>query len=105
MKIRRCMIPLDGFYEWKREGKAKQHYLFRRKDEKPFVFAGLWETWNDMDSFSILTTSANELMSKIHDRMPVILSPVDYDAWLDPAQNDPEKLKYLFEPFPSDELT
>jgi putative SOS response-associated peptidase YedK len=108
MKYRRCLIPADGFYEWKREGKAKQPYLFRRADERPMAFAGLWEGWDKgtgpIESCTILTTSPNGLMAKIHDRMPVILSPNDYNAWLNPDERNPKQLAFLFEPFPVDEL-
>ncbi len=108
MKYRRCLIPADGFYEWKREGKAKQPYYIRRPDEQPFAFAGLWEGWDKgegpIESCTILTTSANDFMKPLHDRMPVILSANDYDLWLNPDERDPEKLAYLFEPVPNDEL-
>ena len=100
-KSRRCLIPASGFYEWKREGKLKQPYYFRRPDDRPLAFAGLWEKWHDIESCTILTTDANELMAQIHDRMPVILSPNDYGEWLDPAAPEPGK---LLTPFPSDEL-
>lgn len=108
MKYRRCLIPADGFYEWKREGKNKQPYLFRRADELPFAFAGLWEGWDQgtgpIETCTILTTSANELMATIHDRMPVILSPNDYATWLNPDERDAAKLTYLFEPIPADDF-
>lgn len=108
MKSRRCLIVADGFYEWKREGKNKQPWLFRRGDEQPFAFAGMWERWEKgdkpLETCTILTRSANTLMAPIHDRMPVILSPNDYSAWLDPETKDATTLAYLFEPFPADEL-
>jgi putative SOS response-associated peptidase YedK len=108
MKYRRCLIPVNGFYEWLREGKNKKPYLFRRNDDQPFAFAGLWEGWDKgtgpIESCSILTTSANSLMAPIHDRMPVILSPNDYAAWLNPDEKDGTKLAYLFEPFPPDDF-
>ncbi len=85
---RRCILPADGFYEWKREGKGKQPYLIQRRDHKPFGLAGLWERWKRGDdlieSCTILTTSPNTLMKEIHDRMPVILSKKGCDVWLDP---------------------
>jgi putative SOS response-associated peptidase YedK len=101
-KSRRCIIPASGFYEWHREGKLKQPYYFRRPDERPIAFAGLWETWNDIESCTIITTDANELMAQIHDRMPVILAANDYDRWLNPATTDAAK---LLVPCPPDELT
>ena len=104
MRHRRCLIPADGFYEWKKEGKQKLPIYIRRPDEEPFAFAGLWERWNDIESCTILTTSANGLMQPFHDRMPVILSPNDYDVWLDRQNADPGNLNYLFEPYPDSEL-
>ncbi len=100
-KNRRCLIPIDGFYEWKTIGKAKRPYYFRRQDERPFAFAGLWDTWNDIESCTIITTDANELMAPIHHRMPVVLADNDYADWLDPAASD---LSKLLTPCPADEL-
>ncbi len=105
---RRCLIVADGFYEWKKAGKAKQPYYIRLKDGRPLAFAGLWERWGDgdekLESCTILTTSANELCAPMHDRMPVILGPADYDRWLDAALVDPAELKYMLEPHPADEM-
>jgi putative SOS response-associated peptidase YedK len=100
----RCLIPTDGFYEWKKEGKAKQPFFIHRKDGKPFAFAGLWARWKDpekglLDTFTILTTDANDLIRPLHDRMPVILDPKDFDLWLDPAIEDQERLQPLLTPF------
>jgi putative SOS response-associated peptidase YedK len=79
---RRCLILADGFYEWEKQGKRKQPYLFRLKGGEPFAFAGLWEHWERdgkvIDSCTILTTDPNELVKPLHDRMPVILSPHDF---------------------------
>jgi putative SOS response-associated peptidase YedK len=109
MKSRRCLIPADGFFEWKKEGKKKLPIYFRRQDDQPFAFAGLWERWSKagdpVESCTILTTSANELVQPYHVRMPVILSQRDYTAWLDPQTTDAAKLSYLFEPCRVDELT
>ena len=83
-KRRRCIVPASGFYEWK---DRKPHYITLASGE-PMAFAGLWETWNSpngvIESCTIITTSANEFMAKLHDRMPVILSPEEYAPWLDP---------------------
>jgi len=85
---RRCLVPADGFYEWKKlDAKTKQPYAFGMQDGKPFAFAGLWDAWKDPDggwlqSYSIITTEANELMAPVHNRMPVILKPTDYARWL-----------------------
>jgi putative SOS response-associated peptidase YedK len=107
MKKRRCLIPADGYYEWKAVEKKKQPYHIRRADGQPFAFAGLWETWHKagppLESCTILTTAAAKSIEWLHHRMPVILSPVDYDAWLNPAEQDSSKLAYLFEGL--DELT
>jgi putative SOS response-associated peptidase YedK len=88
MRRRRCLIPADGFYEWKEVGARKQPYFVRLRDGGPFAFAGLWETWTgpngeEIDTAAIVTTNANQTLSAIHDRMPVILSPEAFDFWLD----------------------
>jgi len=81
-------VPTDGFYVWKRlDPKTKQPYSFMMREEAPFAFAGLWDAWKEpeggwLQSFSIVTTEANELMSSVHTRMPVILHPKDYTRWL-----------------------
>lgn len=89
-KQRRCLIPADGFYEWQRlDRQTKQPYYFQLADKQPFAFAGLWEHWQGngavVETCTILTTQANELLQPIHDRMPVILAPKDYDRWLEPT--------------------
>lgn len=83
---RRCLIVADGFYEWEKRGKEKQPMLICHQDNRPFAFAGLWENWtkgpSEIQSCTIITTAANAFMQQIHDRMPVILLPQDYDRWL-----------------------
>ena len=109
---RRCLIPADGFYEWQKRAGGKQPYHIRLLDQQPMAFAGLWETWRPHDDVAtrpvetctILTTRANSLMQPIHDRMPVILTPEDYAAWLDPESHDPDLLGQLLVPFPDDRL-
>ncbi len=106
---RRCLVPSDGFYEWRRDGKRKQPFCIRRQDQRPFAFAGLWEHWEGpdgrlIDSFAILTTEPNDVLRPLHDRMPVILAPHSYDLWLDPKMEDTETLKRLLKPSPSCEL-
>ncbi len=88
---RRCLVAADGFYEWQKQGAGpKQPYRIARRDGGPFAFAGLWERWRDpaegrdVESCTIVTTGANDLLSPIHHRMPVILSPESHDPWLDP---------------------
>jgi putative SOS response-associated peptidase YedK len=105
---RRCLVMADGFYEWERSDKKnKIPYLFVLKNRGPFAFAAIWEQWKNPKgelvlSFSLITTPANELMAKIHDRMPVILHEKDEAKWLDPQLKDPDKLKELLVPYPSE---
>jgi putative SOS response-associated peptidase YedK len=104
-KRRRCLILADGFYEWQRLEQKKQPFYFYRDDRQPFGFAGLWEHWESaegdtIDSCTILTTEANDLLRPIHDRMPVILEPGNYDLWLDPAVQTPDRLYPLLRPYP-----
>ena len=105
---RRCLIPADGFYEWERKGKFIQPYYFQMRDHSPFCFAGIWDTWQfgekTINSCAIITTSANEVLAPIHDRMPVILPPGDYESWLQPSSR-PDYLLSLLEPFPADAMT
>jgi len=109
LRRRRCLLPADGFYEWQRIGKRKQPYFIRLRDDRPFAFAGLWESWEGPDqarieSCTLLTTDANELMRPIHDRMPVILPPEAYQPWLDPSLERPEELRPLLKPYPSEAM-
>lgn len=101
---RRCLVVADGFYEWQRAGAGKQPYFIRMRDDRPFGFAGLWESWEGPDhsaveSCTILTTEANPAVRPIHDRMPVILAPAEYSRWLDPALQRPEELRGLLRPY------
>jgi putative SOS response-associated peptidase YedK len=105
MRKRRCLVPADGFYEWQKLGKKeKQPYNIGMANDSLFAFAGLWERWHDpagtpLNSFTILTTDANPLVSGIHDRMPVIVKKEDYDLWLDPGMTDPAGVADLLKPF------
>jgi putative SOS response-associated peptidase YedK len=105
---RRCLVPADGFYEWKRQGDSKQPYYIRLKDDSPFAFAGLWEHWRrgelEIESCTILTTDANELVSPLHNRMPVIIEPADFKQWLDPLAQDPKLVEPLLVTYPADEM-
>lgn len=108
-KRRRCLVPVSGFYEWRRDGKTKVPYLISLRNEELFGFAGLWEKWKSpegelVESCTVLTTSPNELMATIHDRMPVILKPADYGVWLDPQLEDAGALSTLLVSYPSDEM-
>ncbi len=105
----RCMVLADGFYEWKREGKTKQPYYIRFKDQRPFFFAGLWERWekgpaDPLETCAILTIAPNMVMEPIHHRMPVILQPKDYEIWLDCHIRDPQHLSPLLQPYPAEEM-
>lgn len=108
-KRRRCLIPASGFYEWQKlEAKRKQPYYIALEDGRPMAFAGLYEHWQApdgtaLDTCCIITTDANQPMSEIHDRMPVILDSDDYDRWLDPSQ-DAGALQTLLRPAPDDLL-
>jgi len=107
-KKRRCLIAADGFYEWLHSGRNKQPFFVHMKNGSVFGFAGLWETWkssegNIVESCAIITTTANNLVRKVHDRMPVVLHPAQYDAWL--ADESPEDfLLQLLAPYPADEM-
>ena len=88
MRARRCLVPANGFYEWQKTGKAKQPWWIGMAGGAPFSMAGLWESWRDpasggrLETFTILTTEANALLAPIHERMPAIIDPADYDGWL-----------------------
>ena len=108
-KKRRLIIPADGFYEWQRSDDGKRPFFFRLRDERPFGFAGLWERWEDEDgepvnSCAILTTEANEVLRPVHDRMPVILHPEDYELWLGGDARELDHVKELLRPFPAGEM-
>jgi putative SOS response-associated peptidase YedK len=103
---RRCLILADGRFEWQAQAGRKQPFYFRPRDGKPVAFAGLWDCWQGeaaVETCAILTTEANTLAKPVHDRMPVILPPDTYGAWLDPAA-DPAELATLLRPFPAEAL-
>jgi putative SOS response-associated peptidase YedK len=113
-RCRRCLIPADGFYEWRQapgggRGK-KQPFYIHRPDAGPFAFAGLWERWGDssgspaIESCTIVTTDANPALRDLHDRMPVVLAPGDYALWLDPGVAEPARLAHLLAPCGAEEL-
>ena len=104
---RRCLVLADGFYEWRREGKRKFPMRIVLKDTRPFAFAGLWDAWkraegDELHSFTIITTEANELLRPIHDRMPVILDGESGAKWLDPELTEPRLLTVLLLPLASE---
>lgn len=110
---RRCLVSADGFYEWRHDGsKAKQPFFIHATDGRPLAFAGLWERWQPQDqpgerlrSTTVVTTTPNDLMATLHDRMPVILAAEAWEEWLDPANDDLDDLASLLVPCADDELT
>ncbi|WP_370674932.1 SOS response-associated peptidase [Pleomorphomonas sp. PLEO] len=109
MRHRRCLVPASGFYEWRRMGTAKMPYYIRPRDGSTMAFAGLSETWlgsdgSEIDTGAILTTLANKLMATLHDRMPVILDPKDWDEWLDCGNRRPRDVAHLLRPAADDLL-
>lgn len=107
---RRCLVPANGFFEWHTENGKKQPYYFTLADNAPFAIAGLWERWQAptgdvVESCTLLTTAANDLVRPLHDRMPVILAPSDYPLWLDPEVSDPGPPASLLVPFPASAMT
>ncbi len=108
-KSRRCLIPASGFFEWQKKGGEKNPYYFGLKGKEVFAFAGLWETWKNpnqeiVESCTIITTTANELLSKFHERMPVILHSDTYREWLDEDTRSVAQLKELLRPYPESEM-
>lgn len=106
LRKQRCLIPADAFYEWQRTPKRKQPFCFEVGDGGIFAFAGLWGRWRGPDghaveTFTILTTTPNELLADVHDRMPVILAPEHYHRWLDPSMRDVASAASLLKPFDS----
>ena len=104
LKKRRCLVLADGYYEWQKTPVGKRPYRIILKSGEPFAMAGLWETWKDpqgnvVPSCTIITTSANDFLSPIHDRMPVILPRESEELWLDPDTKDPGALKGIFTPY------
>lgn len=97
----RCLIPADGFFEWHSEGRSKQPYFIFRADRRPMALAGIWDRWRNGDqvlrSCAVITTDANAKVAKLHDRMPVLIEPLDFDLWLDP-ETPAEQLAKLLVP-------
>ncbi len=105
---RRCLVPADGFYEWRKVDGRKQPYLVQLRGGRPFAFAGLWERWERegsvIESCTIITVPANALVAPLHDRMPAILAPADHELWLDPREQDRRRLLSLLQPYPASEM-
>jgi putative SOS response-associated peptidase YedK len=107
LKRQRCLIPADAFYEWQRlQGKSRRPFAFVLESGEPYAFAGLWDCWQPregeiLETFTILTTTPNQAVAPVHNRMPVILKPQDYERWLDPEAAPPADLLH---PFPANEM-
>jgi putative SOS response-associated peptidase YedK len=107
---RRCLVPVDGFYEWRRIGKARQPYRVFRADGRPLALAGLWSGWRNPDTgeirrtFTIVTTTPNAVVAELHDRMPVLVPDEAWARWLDPRPAEPGELRALLEPSDDIEL-
>lgn len=109
IRRRRCLVPADGFFEWKAEGKTKRPFFIRRRDRAPFAFAGIWEAWmgpngEELETACIVTTRANATLAALHDRMPVIVPEAAFARWLDCAGEDPRDALELVVPAPDDLL-
>ena len=109
LRRKRCAILADGFFEWKKVADGKQPFHIYLKDHRPFVFAGLWDRWDKgpidpIESFTILTTSPNDKVAELHNRMPVILTPDALELWLDPTVDDASRLVKLLQPYAADEI-
>ncbi len=111
LKRRRCLVLANGFFEWRQEpgSKTKTPMFIRLKSGKPFGFAGLWDIWHSPDdqdvlSCTIVTTTPNSLVAKIHNRMPAIVRPEDYELWLDPDEQEPDRLAKVFKAYPASQM-
>lgn len=107
MKHRRCLVPASGFYEWRKGSKPRQPFWIHMDGGETFAFGGLYEHWTgpngeQVDSCTILTTTPNELIEPVHDRMPMIVAPDDYARWLDSDVQDAEEVEDLIRPYPSE---
>lgn len=106
LRYRRCLVPCDGFYEWKPKGRTRQPYFFHPVKSEPFALAGVWDHWQGpggeaLESCAIIVTEANEVVGAVHDRMPVILPRDQWALWLDPAVQRPDEVLPLLRPCPS----
>ena len=108
-KYRRCLVPADGFYEWQKINGGKQPVRIQMKTGQPFANAGLWEHWissdgSEIESCTLLTTEPNDLLSPVHNRMPVLLDPADFDQWLDTKSYQGDDVQQLLRPFSGEEM-
>ena len=109
IRARRCIVPASGFFEWSAAPTGKSPHYVTMRDGSPLAFAGIWDSWRTpegeiLETCAILTTTANSLMAPLHDRMPVLLHHTEFDLWLDRSANNPDKLKRLYQPCPSELL-
>ena len=107
IKSRRCIVPASGYYEWSTTPAGKIPHYISLADGSPLSMAGIWETWKSpegqaVETFAILTTAANSLVTPLHNRMPVILHRTEFDYWLDRSVNDPHELQRLYQPYPAE---
>ncbi|MEJ2188230.1 MAG: SOS response-associated peptidase [Acidobacteriota bacterium] len=108
LKSTRCLVPASGFFEWvKNQDRSKTPHFIHFTDGRVFAFAGLWERWTKgggepLETFTIITTEPNEVVVRLHDRMPVILAPDHFDEWLEPSPLRPDRLRRLLSPFPEE---
>jgi putative SOS response-associated peptidase YedK len=104
IRFQRCLVPSNGFYEWKKEDDGKHPFLIRPKDQELFAFGGVYGNWKDAEgvewgTYSIVTTTPNKEMSSIHSREPLMLKPEDQDLWLDPSMDEPDAIAELLRPY------
>ena len=109
LRQRRCVVPIDGYYEWRTTSSGKQPYWFHLRNGEPFFLAGLWDCWHEgrsdaLASYILMTTQPNALAAKVHDRMPVLLHASDVERWLDPAITEPEAVTDLLGPYPAEAM-
>jgi putative SOS response-associated peptidase YedK len=109
IRARRCIVPASGFFEWAASPEGKSPHYVTMRDGSPLAFAGIWDSWKTpegeiLETCAILTTTANSLMAPLHDRIPVLLHPSEFELWLDRSMNNPEKLQRLYQSYPAELL-
>jgi putative SOS response-associated peptidase YedK len=109
IRARRCIVPASGFFEWAASPAGKSPHYVTMRDGSPLAFAGIWDSWRTpegkiLETCAILTTTANSLMAPLHDRIPVLLHPTEFELWLDRSMNNPEKLQRLYQSYPAELL-
>lgn len=109
LRSRRCVVPADGYYEWRTTSSGKVPFWFHLKSEEPFFLAGLWDSWHEgrsdaVTSYILMTTEPNQVAAKVHDRMPVLLHARDVPRWLDATVTGPDEIVDLLRPYPAEEM-